>query len=121
MKKLLILIFAFVLSYPLFAQPDFKPVVGKWKYFVDTGGQGDMTGILRIAVVDGKLTGDATVENYTIPFTKIELKEGNKLLIEMKTDNDHYKVDVKVEGNKFSGMGSSYQGEAPISGEKLPE
>ncbi len=121
MKKLLIFIFAIVLSYPLFAQPDFKPIVGKWKYIVDTGGQGEMTGILRIAEVDGKLTGDATVENYTIPFTKIELKEGNKLIIEMKTESDHYKVDVKVEGKKFSGMGSSYQGEAPIFGEKLPE
>ena len=121
MKKLLILIFVIVLSYPLFAQPDFKPIVGKWKYFVDTGGQGDMSGIFRIAEVDGKLVGDATSNGYTILFTKIELKEGNKLLIEMKTENDHYKVDVKVEGNKFSGMGSSYQGEAPISGEKLPE
>ncbi len=121
MKKLLILILALVLSYPLFAQPDFKPIIGKWKYVVDTGGQGDMTGILRITEVDGKLTGDATVENYTIPFTKIEFKEGNKLVIEMKTEADHYKVDVKVEGNKFSGMGSSYQGEAPISGEKMQE
>ena len=121
MKKLLILFIAIVLSYPLFAQPDFKPVLGKWKYIVDTGGQGEMTGVFRISEVDGKLTGDATVENYTIPFTKIEFKEGNKLVIEMKTESDHYKVDVKVEGNKFSGMGSSYQGEAPIMGEKLTE
>lgn len=120
MKKLFTLLITMFIAVQLFAQPDNKEIIGKWKYTVDTGGN-LMTGVVRIAEVDGKLTGDATVEGYTIPFTKIEYNEGKKLLIVMKTDADEYKIDVKVEGSKFSGMGSSYQGEAPISGEKIPE
>lgn len=120
MKKLFSLLFVMLVTVQLFAQPDTKEIIGKWKYTVDTGGN-LMTGVIRIAEVEGKLTGDATVEGYTIPFTTIEYKEGNKLVITMKTEADEYKIDVKVEGNKFSGMGSSYQGEAPMTGEKIPE
>ncbi|MGE0020212.1 MAG: hypothetical protein AB7S72_11140 [Draconibacterium sp.] len=120
MKKLFSFLFVLFIAIQLFAQPDTKEILGKWKYTVDTGGN-LMTGVVRIAEVDGKLTGDATVEGYTIPFTKIEYKEDKKLVIEMKTEADEYKIDVKVDGNKFSGMGSSYQGEAPITGEKMPE
>jgi hypothetical protein len=120
MKKMFSILFVLFISIQLFAQPNNKEILGKWKYTVDTGGN-LMTGVVRIAEVDGKLTGDATVEGYTIPFTKIEYKEDKKLVIVMKTDTDEYKIDVKVDGNKFSGMGSSYQGEAPITGEKIPE
>ena len=120
MKKLLSLLFVFFVAVQLFAQPDSKEILGKWKYTVETG-ESLLTGIVRIAEVDGKLTGDATVDGYTIPFTKIDYKEDKKLVIVMKTESDEYKIDVKVAGNKFSGMGSSYQGEAPITGEKIPE
>ena len=120
MKKLFSLLFVLFVATQLFAQPDNKEILGKWNYIVDTGGN-LMKGVVRIAEVDGKLTGDATVEGYTIPFTKIEYKEDKKLVIVMKTEADEYKIDVKVAGNKFSGMGSSYQGEAPITGEKIKE
>lgn len=120
MKKMISLLFLFFVAVQLFAQPDAKEILGKWKYTVDTG-ESLLTGIVRIAEVDGKLTGDATVDGYTIPFTKIDYKEDKKLVIVMKTESDEYKIDVKVAGNKFSGMGSSYQGEAPITGEKIPE
>lgn len=120
MKKMFSLLFVLFVAVQLFAQPDSKEILGKWKYTVDTG-ESLMTGVVRIAEVDGKLTGDATVDGYTIPFTKIDYKEDKKLVIVMKTESDEYKIDVKVAGNKFSGMGSSYQGEAPITGEKIPE
>ena len=120
MKKMFVLFVLFFAAVQLFALPDTKEILGKWKYVVNTGDT-EMTGIIRITEVDGKLSGDATVDTYTIPFTKIEYKEGNQLLIEMKTEYDHYKINVKVDGNKFSGMGSSYQGEAPIKGEKTAE
>jgi hypothetical protein len=38
--------------------------------------------------------------------------------MEIKTESDLIKVTVKVDGKKFKGTGSSYQGEAPITGEK---
>lgn len=120
MKKMFSFLFVLCVAMQLSAQPNAKEILGKWKYTVDTGGN-LMTGVVRIAEVDGKLTGDATVEGYTIPFTKIEYKEDKKLVIVMKTEADEYKIDVKVDGKKFSGMGSSYQGEAPITGEKIPE
>jgi hypothetical protein len=120
MKKMFSLLVVMLVTVQLFAQPDSKEILGKWKYKVNTG-DSEMTGFINITEVDGKLSGNATVDVYTIPFTKIEYKEGNKLLIEMKTESDHYKIDVKVEGKKFSGMGSSYQGEAPMTGEKVTE
>jgi hypothetical protein len=120
MKKVFALLVVLLVTVQLFAQPDSKEILGKWKYTVNTG-DSEMNGVINITMVDGKLSGNATVDVYTIPFTKIEYNEGNKLLIEMKTESDHYKIDVKVEGAKFSGMGSSYQGEAPITGEKLTE
>jgi hypothetical protein len=41
--------------------------------------------------------------------------------LEAKTDNDFIKVDVKIEGKKLSGMGTNYEGKAPISGEITSE
>lgn len=121
MKKLIILFFVATIAFPVFAGIDAKQIVGKWKYVVNTG-DSEMTGVLKITETDGKLGGEAiTAEGYVLPFTKIEIKEGNLLSIEMKTDADHYKIEIKFDGSKFSGRGSSYQGEAPITGEKIPE
>lgn len=78
-----------------------------------------MTGVFKFVEKEGKLTGEVlTNEGYTIPFTKIEIKEENQLYLELKTDSDLIKVTVKVEGKTFKGTGTSYQGEAPITGVK---
>jgi hypothetical protein len=118
MKKLFILLFVLGFTSPIFAQLDSKQLIGSWKYSVVTD-QGDMTGVFKFVEKEGNLTGDViTSEGYTIPITKIELKAENNLYLEIKTDSDLIKVTVKVDGKKFKGTGSSYQGEAPITGEK---
>ena len=118
MKKLFILLFVLGLTSPIFAQPDAKQLVGNWKYNVVTD-QGEMTGVFKFVEKEGKLTGDVvTGDGYTIPFSKIEMKEENNLYLEIKTDNDLVKVNVKVDGKTFKGTGTSYQGEAPITGVK---
>ncbi len=118
MKKLCILLFVLGIASPIFAQLDSKQLIGNWKYNVVTD-QGDMTGVFKFVEKEGNLTGDViTSDGYTIPITKIELKAENNLYMEIKTENDLVKVTVKVDGKKFKGTGTSYQGEAPITGEK---
>lgn len=118
MKKLFILLFVLGFTSPIFAQLKSSEVVGSWKYKVETD-QGDMTGTFKFVEADGKLSGNVvTTEGYTIPFTKIELKPENVLYLELKTDSDLIKVNVTVDGKKYKGTASSYQGEAPITGEK---
>ena len=78
-----------------------------------------MTGVFKFVETDGKLSGDViTNDGYTIPITKIEIKEDNNLYLEIQTDSDVIKVSVKIDGNNFKGTGTSYQGEAPITGVK---
>jgi hypothetical protein len=118
MKKLLILLFVLGITTPIFAQLDSKQIVGNWKYSVVTD-QGDMTGVFKFVETEGKLTGNViTSDGYTIPITKIEVKAENNLYLEIQTDSDVIKVNLKVDGKNFKGTGSSYQGEAPITGVK---
>ena len=118
MKKLFILLFVLGIASPIFAQLDSKQLIGNWKYNVVTD-QGDMTGVFKFVEKEGNLTGDVvTSDGYTIPITKIEIKEENNLYLEIKTESDLIKVTVKVDGKNFKGTGSSYQGEAPITGVK---
>lgn len=118
MKKLLFILFILGITSPILAQLKTSEVAGNWKYKVITD-QGDMTGTFKFVESEGKLSGNViTNDGYTIPFTKIELKPENVLYLELKTDSDLIKVTVTVEGKKFKGTGSSYQGEAPITGEK---
>lgn len=96
-----------------------KQVIGNWKYEVDAGGQ-QMTGIFKFIEKERALAGDVnTDDGYTLPFSKIELKENNNLYLEIKTDNDVIKIDLVVDREKFSGTGSSCDGDAPIKGEKI--
>ncbi len=118
MKKLFLFLFVLGFTSPVFAQLKSSEVIGSWKYKVTTD-QGDMTGTFKFVEPDGKLSGNVlTTEGYTIPFSKIELKKDDVLYLELKTDSDLIKVTVTVEGKKFKGTASSYQGEAPITGEK---
>ncbi len=118
MKKLFILLFVLVFASPVFAQLDSKQLIGNWKYNVVTD-QGDMAGVFKFVETEGKLTGQVlTIDGYVIPFTKIEIKPENQLYLELKTESDLIKVTVKVDGKNFKGTGSSYQGEAPITGVK---
>ncbi len=118
MKKILIVLFVLGITLQVSAKLKEKQLVGKWKYEVVTD-QGNMSGIFNFTQNDGKLTGEViTDDGYTIPFTKIEIKEDNNLYLELQTDSDVIKVSVKVDGNKFSGTGTSYQGDAPITGVK---
>jgi hypothetical protein len=118
MRKLFILLFVLGIASPIFAQLDSKQLIGNWKYSVVTD-QGEMTGVFKFIEKEGKLTGDVvTSDGYTIPISKIEIKAESNLYLEIQTDSDVIKVNVKVDGKNFKGTGSSYQGEAPITGVK---
>jgi len=119
MKKLFVLLFVLIIAVPTFAQLKSKQVVGNWKYTVVTD-DAEMTGVFKFTEKEGKLSGEVvTSENYVIPFAKIELKEANNLYLELKTESDIIKVNVKVDGKTFKGTGSSSQGEAPVTGVKM--
>lgn len=121
MKKLFTLLFVIIIAVPSFAQLKSAQVVGNWKYKVVTD-DAELTGVLKFTEKGGKLTGEVvTNESHIIPFTKIELKEANNLYLELKTETDLITLTVKVDGNTFSGTGTSSQGEAPITGKKLVE
>lgn len=118
MKKLLVILFVLGISTQLFANISAKQVVGKWKYAIETD-QGAMTGVLKFVEKDGKLTGEVTTEDGSMfSMTKVELKEGNTLYFEVKPEYEVIKVTLKIEGKKFKGNGSTYEGEFPITGEK---
>ncbi len=119
MKKLLAFIFIMCISVALFAEITNKNVVGKWNYTVVTD-QGDMTGALKFAEKEGKLTGEVhTLEGNVFTLSKVEIKEGNVLYFELQPDYDVLKVSVTVEGKKFKGSVSSAEGEFQLTGEKV--
>ncbi len=121
MKKLFILFIVLTLSFPVFSQLTENQIVGNWDYTVDTGSD-VMKGVITFAQNDGKITGQiATSDGYTLPLSKIEFKPDNILYLELQTDSDVIKISVTVENNKFKGIGSSYHGDAPITGIKRAE
>ncbi len=118
MKKLFILLFAVCFTLPVFAQLENKQVVGTWKYKVDTGDQ-ILTGTLTFAEKEDTLTvAVVTGEGDAFPVAKVTSKPENVLYFEIKPDNDLIKVSLKIDGNKFRGNGSNYQGEFVVTGEK---
>lgn len=121
MKKLVVLLFILGITSQLFSQNNINQVVGKWKYSVDTGSE-YLTGEINFTKEADKLSGKAvSAEGTTIPFSKVELKEDNLLYIEIQTDSDVLKVNLKLNNESFSGTVSTYQGEAPITGKKITE
>ncbi len=119
MKRIFALLFVLGISLQLFAEITPKQIIGKWKYVVITD-QGDMTGYLKFAEKEGKLTGEVISDDGGMfTMTKIELKEGNTLYFELKPEYDVIKVTVKVEGKKFKGSGSTYEGDFGLTGEKI--
>jgi hypothetical protein len=118
MRKILTVLFILCISAQVFAQITSKQIVGKWKYTV-VSEMGDMTGVLNFVEKEGKLTGEVYSDDggmYTM--TKVEIKEGNILYFELIPEFEVLKVTLKVEGEKFKGKGSTYEGEFEILGEK---
>lgn len=121
MKKWFLLLVVLGVSIMAFSQNNTKQIIGKWKYSVDTGSE-IWTGNFNFTENEGKISGKLiTSDGTTLPFSKIECKEDNTVKLEIQTDNDVINISVKVEGDKFFGTGSSSQGEAPITGEKVIE
>lgn len=118
MKKLFILTLALIFALPVFAKLENKQVVGIWKYKVDAGDQ-ILNGTLTFAEKENALTvAVVTGEGDVFPVTRVESKPENILYFEIKLDNDLIKVTLKVDGDKFKGSGSNYQGEFAVTGEK---
>lgn len=119
MKKLLIVLFILGISTQIFAELKPKQVVGKWKYTVQMD-QGEIKGVFNFTEKEGKLAGEITTDDgYSFTFSKVELKEENTLYFEFTPEYDQIKITLKIEGNKFKGTGSSVNGDAPITGEKI--
>ena len=119
MKKLIFLLFILVFSTQVFAKLTPKQVVGKWKYSVQLD-QGEMKGNFIFAEKEGKLTGEiVTDDGYSFTFAKVEIKEDNTVYIEFTPEYDVIKLTLKIDGKKFKGTGSSVNGDAPITGEKV--
>jgi len=119
MKKSLLSLFALLVSVAVFASLDVKQVVGLWEYSIVLD-QGDMTGKLKFYENEGKLVGEViTQDGSTFKMTKVEMKVDDVLYFELQPEYDVIKVSVKVEGEKAKGTVSSYQGEAPLTMEKL--
>ena len=120
MKKLLLVLFVLGISLSGFAELKPKQIIGKWKYEVAIEGQ-TMTGSLKFFKKEGKLVGEVITNEGTFAMTKVEIKEGNILYFELQPEYDAIKVTVKVDGTKFKGTGSTYQGDFDLTGEKQKE
>lgn len=119
MKKTIILAFAMLLSIQVFSQLNAKQLIGKWKYTAETT-DGAIHGVFKFVLNEEKLAGDViTDDGYIIPFEKIEIREENKLYLEVKTESDLIKITVKVIENGFDGSGTYNMGEAKIKGVKV--
>lgn len=118
MKKLLFVLFILGMFYQGNAQPDHTTILGKWEYNVVTD-YSPMSGVLIFSEKEGKLSGEvAPAEGGLFPMTKVEVLEDNFLYFELKPEYDVIKVKVKIDGKKFKGTGSTYEGEFALSGEK---
>ena len=119
MKNLLIALIVFLLPLQSFAGLDEKEVIGKWKYVVEIDYE-TLTGTLKFENKNGRLIGEVqTDDGQTFSLTKVEIKENNILYFELQPDYDVIKASLTVEDNKFKGMIGNYDGEVPISGEKI--
>jgi hypothetical protein len=118
MKKLLMLLVILGITATAFGKLKPKQIVGKWTYTVQTE-QGDMTGFLKFAEKDGKLTGQVITDDGNVfDMEKIEIKD-DALNWQIVPDYDPIKVSMIFEGKKYKATGSTYEGEFPVTGEKV--
>lgn len=118
MKKLLFALLVLAVSSQAFAKITVKDVLGDWKYTVDTG-QGVLTGVIQITEKEGKIAAVVLADDgSTIPVSKLEIKDDDILYFEVTPDYDVIKVSLKIDGKKFTGTLSTYEGAIPITGEK---
>lgn len=118
MKKIFALIFIASIALTGFSQENSSQILGKWTYTVNADGT-ILSGDFHFFEKDGQLAGEIlSNDGYTIPFTKIEQKEENKLYLEVRTESDLIKITLNFDGDEYKGTGSSYQGEAPITGKR---
>ncbi len=119
MKKLLVVLFALVISLPSFAGLKEKNVVGKWTYTVETG-QETLTGNMIFELKKGKLVGEVvTADGETYPLSNIEIKEGNILYFEIEPDYEVLKANLTVSGKKYEGTIGAMDNLVPMTGEKV--
>ena len=119
MKKLLIVLLVLGISMQSFAGLDEKEVIGTWKYEVEINYE-IMTGILKFEKKEGKLTGEVQTDmgDY-LPLNNVEIKENNILYFELTPEYEVMKANLTVEDEKFRGTIGNYEGEIPITGEKV--
>lgn len=121
MKKLMVLVFFLGIFFHGNAQTDYEPLLGKWKYSVESDAS-PMGGVFIFSERDGKLKGEvAPDEGGLYPMTKIDLRESDTIYFELKPEYDVIKVALKIDEEKLKGTGSTYQGEFVITAEKKEE
>ena len=118
-KKLMLVLFALILTLPSFAGLKEKEVYGTWKYKVETD-QGVLTGTLKFEEKEGTIVGEVhTEEGEIFFFRKVELKENDILYCELDTGYEILEVSLTVKGNTMEGTVDNDQGSFPIKCEKV--
>lgn len=119
MKSLLVLLMVLGLALPSQAGVKIKDVIGTWKYEVEVEGQ-TLTGKLEFIKAEKGLDGKALAGNGEVyVLDDIRIQEDNVLHFTLKIDGLLYKVDVTIIKDKFDGIVSNPNNDAPIIGEKI--
>lgn len=119
MKKIMLVLFVLGIALQSYAEPQEKDVLGTWKYKVETD-QGTLTGTFKVEKKDGGLSGEVnTDEGETFAFSKVEVKEGDVLYMELDTGYEALELFLTLKDNKLEGTVGNDMGSFPISCEKV--
>ena len=119
MKKVFILLFVLGVSLPSFAGLKEKHVIGTWSYKVETD-QETLTGTMKFAKEDGKLTGKIfSDEGESLSMSNVEIKDNDVLYFEITPDYNVLKISLTIDGKKYEGTVDLGDMQVPITGEKI--
>jgi hypothetical protein len=101
------------------AQLKEKQVIGTWSYLVNTD-QGQLSGKLIFEKTEDTLAGEVHADDGNVfTMTKVEIRDNKVLYFELQPEYDVLKVSMTIEKEKYTGTVGSYDGELPVTGEKL--
>jgi hypothetical protein len=119
MKKLLLIVFALIITLPSFAALKEKDLIGTWKYKVETD-QGDLTGTITFEIKEGTLTGVVNTDDGAIfVFSKLEFREKDMVYMELDDGSELLKISATVKGKTLNGTVSNSQGDLMLHAEKI--
>lgn len=119
MKYLILAAFMLGIALQAPAQLKEKDVIGTWSYLLSTD-EGQLTGKLVFEKRDDILAGEVhTDDGDVFTMTKVEIRDNGVLYFELQPEYDVLKVTLTIDEEKYTGTAGSYDGELPVTGEKL--